>query len=192
MFSKKVYRCKISVMKNSERSALTRQRIHQAFINLRKRKSLEQIRVTELCRMADTNRTTFYHYYEDIYCLNNDIENQFLKECLDGFPYRGLAYEDPDRFLMEFNRALSPHKKELDILAHGRESDQFIKIEEWMVNLAKKDNQSIEEEFFLTFMVGGLVHMLNYYRKKKKYSEEMIREQMTKLMHKGLRMNNNN
>lgn len=176
-------------MKNSERSALTRQRIQQAFINLRKRKSLEQIRVTELCRMADTNRTTFYHYYEDIYNLNNEIENQFMKECLENFPYRGLAYEDPERFLLEFNRALLPHKKDLEILAHGRESDQFAKMEEWMVNLVKKDNQSIEEEFFLTFLIGGLVHIINFYNKKKKYSEELIKEQMTKLMHKGLRMN---
>ncbi len=176
-------------MKNSERSTLTKQRIHQAFINLRKRKSMEQIRVTELCRMADTNRTTFYHYYEDIYNLSNDVEDQFLKECLSDFPYRGLIYEDPERFLMEFNRALLPHKMELEILARGREADQFSKMEDWMIALAKKDNQSVEEEVFLAFMIGGLMHIINVYQKKKKYPEKLIKEQISKLMHKGFRMN---
>ena len=51
-------------MKNAERTSLTKLRLQEAFLALRRRKPIEQIRVTELCQIADTNRTTFYHYYE--------------------------------------------------------------------------------------------------------------------------------
>ena len=177
-------------MKNAERTALTKPHLHDAFLDLRRRKSLEQIRVTELCMLANTNRTTFYHYFEDVYDLNDAVENQILTDCLEDFAYRGLIYDDPEKFLNEFSKALNKRETELAILGHGRLLDQYAKIEEWLVELARRDHQSVDEEFFLTFVIGGLVHVMNLNQTKKKYSKDLVNKQMLALIQKGIKMNN--
>jgi AcrR family transcriptional regulator len=169
-------------MKNAERTSLTKLRLQEAFLALRRRKPIEQIRVTELCQIADTNRTTFYHYYEDIYSLSNAVEDRILSECLSEFPYRGMIYEDPEFFLSAFNQAIASKKTELGILGHGRELEQYTKIESWLVQLARKDEQNIDEEFLLTFIVGGLIHVMDLNRKKKKYSQEIVSRQILTLL----------
>ncbi|MBQ9327206.1 MAG: TetR/AcrR family transcriptional regulator [Solobacterium sp.] len=145
-------------MKNSERTQQTKYRIGSAFMELRKRNSLDRIRITELCQLAKTNRTTFYHYFEDIYALNDAVEDAIIQDCLKDFPYRGMIYDDPDRYLSGFFKCMETRKTELEILAQGREPDQGRKMERWLIELGKKENGNIDEEFFLTFIIGGIIH----------------------------------
>ena len=44
------------------------------------KKPLDKITVTELCRMAEINRATFYSHYNDCYDLYQSIEDEFLEE----------------------------------------------------------------------------------------------------------------
>ena len=52
-----------------KRSQRTQRLIKRVFMALLKEKPIEQITVTELCRIADINRSTFYQYYGDIYSI---------------------------------------------------------------------------------------------------------------------------
>lgn len=69
-------------MKNEDRrTRKTQNALKQIFIGLLKQKEIEKISVTELCRLADINRSTFYLHYCDIYALLEEIE----KDCLEEF-----------------------------------------------------------------------------------------------------------
>ena len=175
-------------MKNSERISLTKRRLREAFLTLRKRKSLEQIRVTDLCRMAETNRTTFYHYYEDVYSLNDAVENQILSDCMDQFTYRDTIYSDPKTFLLEFRKALYSRIEELKIVGHDREDELYSKIVSLLVKLARLNDDDVDEEFLLNFIIGGLLHLMKLNRKTKRYSEEVVSDQMLKLLQHSLKL----
>ena len=167
---------------------LTKQRIQNAYITLRRQHTLDQIRVTELCQIAKTNRTTFYHYYNDIYDLTNAVEDSLLKEALSGFKYRGLIYDDPQQYFQEFYKALLPIQKDLDLLGQGREANQYVKIERWLVELAMKDTSNSEEEVFMTFVIGGVVHTVFENRTSKKYSEEYYTRQLKRILRYVMKM----
>ena len=44
----------------------TKRSIINAFLELRSKMPLEKIRVNELCRIAEINKSTFYAHYQDI------------------------------------------------------------------------------------------------------------------------------
>ena len=47
----------------------TERAIKQAFMELRREKPVEKIRVKELCDRACINKSTFYAHYQDIYAM---------------------------------------------------------------------------------------------------------------------------
>lgn len=66
--------------KSDRRARKTQNHLKQIFIHLLKQKELDKITVTELCKLADINRSTFYSHYCDIYELLDDIEKNCLQE----------------------------------------------------------------------------------------------------------------
>lgn len=70
---------------NNRRRQDTRRRIEEALENLLQEKELGQIRVTEICQLAQINRTTFYANYEDIYALSEAFQESLLEKLLDQY-----------------------------------------------------------------------------------------------------------
>ena len=169
-------------MKNSQRTLLTKRKIGDAYLELRKRYPIERIRITELCRLANSNRTTFYHYFEDIYALNESVENTILEDCFQNFKYRGLIYTDPDRYLTEFSKALDPHREDLVNLSKDRESQQYEKLNRWLVRLAKKNDESTEEELILTYVIAGITQVISMNKETKQFNEEQVRSILDRLI----------
>ncbi len=58
--------------------ARTRKRIQDAFIRLLEQTDIEQITVVDVAREAKVNRSTFYEYYEDVYALQDEVEEEIL------------------------------------------------------------------------------------------------------------------
>ena len=176
----------IILMKNSQRTKLTKRKIGNAYLELRRRFPIDRIRITELCRLANSNRTTFYHYFEDVYDLNEAVENRILEECFEGFPYRGLIYTDPDRYLQEFYNALEPHREDLMYLAKDRETQQYAKLNRWLVNLAKRSDESTEEDLILTYVIAGVTQVINENRQRGMYTEDQVRRLLNRLIRHSL------
>lgn len=61
------------------RTNRTRHLLKELLLDRLKDKELDKISVTELCRLADINRSTFYLHYSDIYDLLEDIERDSLE-----------------------------------------------------------------------------------------------------------------
>lgn len=66
--------------KQPEVTAATKKRLMDAFWTIYKKKTIDKITVAEITRMTSNNRSTFYHYFKDVYAVLEQIENDLLKE----------------------------------------------------------------------------------------------------------------
>lgn len=64
---------------NNRRRRESRRRMESAFVQLLQTRELEQITVTDICKLAEVNRTTFYANYVDLRDLADAIQ-QGLEE----------------------------------------------------------------------------------------------------------------
>lgn len=66
------------IKKEDRRVKYTRQVIKESFLELLEKNSFPKITVTELCRLAEINRGTFYLHYYDMEDVLNDLLNDML------------------------------------------------------------------------------------------------------------------
>ena len=62
----------------------TRKKLINAFWNLYKVKNLNKITISEICDVADYDRTTFYRYFLDISDMLNQIEDEIINNIKNG------------------------------------------------------------------------------------------------------------
>lgn len=68
----------------------TKKAIREAFLQVRKTTPLEKMKVRDLCRIALINKSTFYNHYEDVFALSEEMENEILEQCMNGFEYANI------------------------------------------------------------------------------------------------------
>ena len=67
-------------MADNRRVRMTKKLIKDAYLELLETNPSEKISVTDICRKADVNRSTFYMYYENPITLRQDIENDLMEQ----------------------------------------------------------------------------------------------------------------
>lgn len=67
-------------MAADRRTKYTKSVIRQALFELMKDRPVNKITVTDVCKKADINRSTFYSYYEDVYALLATIQNELFED----------------------------------------------------------------------------------------------------------------
>ena len=65
--------------RNNKRRRESRDRIERVFVELLQTRELDKITVTDICKRAELNRTTFYANYADVYELADSVR-QTLEE----------------------------------------------------------------------------------------------------------------
>lgn len=68
---------------NNKRKRESIERIEKAFIDLLQSRELLQIRVSDICKNAGLNRSTFYANYADIYALADSIRDKLESNLSD-------------------------------------------------------------------------------------------------------------
>lgn len=58
---------------NNKRRKESRDKIEKVFIEMLQAEELDKIKVSDICKRAGVNRTTFYSNYDDIYALADSI-----------------------------------------------------------------------------------------------------------------------
>ena len=66
-------------MAGDRRTKYTKSVIRDALFELLAEKPLAKVTVTDICKLADINRSTFYSYYEDVTALMNSIQNEVFE-----------------------------------------------------------------------------------------------------------------
>ena len=68
-------------MKTDPRSRYTRSVIENAFLTLiREKKQLSRVTVSDICKIAEINRGTFYRHYLDVYDLAEKLMDQGIEQ----------------------------------------------------------------------------------------------------------------
>ena len=99
----------------------TKRSIINAFLELRSKMPLEKIRINELCRIAEINKSTFYAHYQDVYQLSEEVEQEVLQSYLN-IPHPEYVLCNTEGFVRELFQAFYAHERLFHILFSGSRS----------------------------------------------------------------------
>ena len=148
------------------RQIKTKKAIIAAFFTLLQEKNISKITITELAKLADIDRKTFYLHYASIADLYNDLGNMTVslikKEIID----YSTANKTPYELFVNINDIIS-EKLDLfkDIAKNNNFSDFVFNIKDILSNelikLYGKENTPASERFKLTteFIASGTISM---------------------------------
>lgn len=88
--------------KNNRRKKDSQEKIEKAFIDLIQTKQIEEISVTDICTLANLNRSTFYTSYIDIYDLVDKIKDRMIENIFDVYKEERESKEHSYNFLKLF------------------------------------------------------------------------------------------
>lgn len=140
----------------------TRAAIKSAFLELRRKKPIEKITVTELSKLAAINKATFYLHYSDIYSLADEMEDEVIDDILSEIQGLNKFFDDPRRYTAEMRRALLTNASTLNSVFSGSRYSGFAeKIEERIkarLYAEFPDLKSRRNDIVLSFIIQGTFH----------------------------------
>lgn len=146
-----------------QRKLKTRQAIQDAFMKLRKEKSLEQISVTELSRLARISKATFYLHYRDIFDLSEQLQNATIKQALDQMDISPSIMDRWPDFAREMTTVMDRCSDALTILFSGSQMamipvllENHIRERIWEHTPDLKENTELSIR--LTYHIQGSYH----------------------------------
>jgi len=146
----------------------TKAQMRKAFTALLLEKPMQSISVTDLTRLADVNRGTFYSHYRDIYDLAQQLENEMFEEFLklmDSYPNAALRVglqpilRDVFRFINKnADMGLVLLEGDNAFLQRFKEAVNLRVMQEWgeLYGLGRAENGA----YCMSFLVEGCVGML--------------------------------
>ena len=160
--------------KNLEKVLLTKQNLKSAFWSLYKSKSINKISIKEITDKAGYNRGTFYLYYQDVYHILSEIEEEILNEV------DMISHIMINLLVAQYNNPTDEHKlfnffKEnieyLSILL-GEKGDVYFQTKlKSILKSSIKDHLIIDAidlpedtiDFTLEFFISGMIGLILYY-----------------------------
>lgn len=147
----------------------SRRLILEAFIQLMQEKKIEKITVTDIVKLADINRGTFYAHYQDTRAVIEQIENDIISKMLDflnEFQYKSF-FQNPLPLLLKIARCLEEDLEFYRILINSCGAEQFlIKLKKIFVTYMENDSdiptqQKNSDEFYvrINFFAGGIINL---------------------------------
>ena len=160
---------------NNKRRQTTRARIEKEFIRLIQDKDLDRISVTDICRNAGINRSTFYDNYDDVYQLadkmRRTLEEDFLSLYTDEIKNR---YNSND-YLKLFRHIYENQIVYKTYFKLGYEKQ--VKTDVYDTYLAEKFFGGKHVEYHIEFFRAGITAIIKMWLKAgcKESPEEMAR-----------------
>lgn len=113
-------------MPENRRVRQTKGMLKDAILELLEERSLERITVTDICRLADVNRSTFYAHYEDVRALLREIEDDMLAQTPAlPYPYANVPDRQGCAALTEFLTYVKNHERLYRVMLVRRDSGEF-------------------------------------------------------------------
>lgn len=88
---------------NNKRKKESQEKIQKVFIELIQTKEINEISVSDICKRANLNRSTFYSNYIDIYDLADKIKETLFQDVLNLYPDETKEKKHSYDFLKLFN-----------------------------------------------------------------------------------------
>lgn len=87
---------------NNKRRKESQNKIIKVFLNLIQTKEIEEISVSDICKQANINRSTFYANYLDIYDLVDKIKELIIEDFIDAYKEERITESHSYNFLKLF------------------------------------------------------------------------------------------
>jgi len=155
----------------------TKKNIRDAFLELRKKHSLDEIKVNTLCEMAMINKTTFYNHYQDIYELSEELEAEVLDSFFDNFKDIDMMLTDANSFINGMHAALEAENDMLRIVFKDKLDELIERIEKHIRKYYAKEDQML-----ISFLIGGSIHLMMKTKNDNEDVERFLVEVITKIM----------
>ncbi|MBS6953590.1 MAG: TetR/AcrR family transcriptional regulator [Enterocloster asparagiformis] len=143
---------------NNKRKKASVERIERVFIDLLQTKELAEISVSEICKQAKLNRTTFYANYMDIYGLADSIRDKLERNLSDLYQNEITQGFNSNDYLKLFC-----HIKENQIFYKTYFKlgyDDNYKIFTYDTRLAKQHFQNRFVEYHMEFFKSGITKII--------------------------------
>lgn len=148
----------------------TKKVIEESLITLLNEKDINKITVSEICKMADINRATFYRYYLDAYDLLDKIKEGFVEDLVEA-----SQRPDTEKSVYNFSKGLlvvlQNNKKLTKILFNNKSNIYFLNEildiaynrckKRWFDNLSNLDEK--DADYASVFIFNGALGVVNYW-----------------------------
>lgn len=162
----------------------TRKAIRDTFIEMRRTLPIEKIHVRELCRNAMINKSTFYNHYEDIYALENELEDEAIEQFLTNFEEKDCLLTDPVKFLTNMPPVFDANMEQLLPLFRENMDTAFFKLEAKLRKIYETPDMPQEDRIRLSFILNGTMHTLKELRFGEACDEKMFISSLARLVQK--------
>lgn len=177
----------------------TKKSLYDSLVHLMGKNSFENIKVSEICERAMTNRSTFYAHFEDKYSLLNslllDLKDSLKKELL-----KNEQITSSKEYYMECIRLLLDHIDEnreiyLPLILNNKNSIAmdmiYSTLLEDITERMEKEPQlrvlKIPADFIITFYVGAIFQVgMKWIQSTNFYSKEEIFQYLDILLSENL------
>ena len=139
---------------NNKRRKQSQEKIEKIFIEKLQTKEINQISITDICKEANLNRSTFYANYIDIYDLANKVGKRLEEEVSSLYQEERETKNNTNNFLKLFN-----HIKENQIFYRTYfklELDKYHLIDKYDYNLSNILYQDKHIDYHIEFFKAGL------------------------------------
>ena len=139
---------------NNKRRKESQNKIIKAFVNIIQEKELNEISVSEICKLAHLNRSTFYANYIDIYDLAEKVAYEIKSEVVELYSEERTTKNNTNNYLKLFK-----HIKENQIFYNTYfklNMDKLFIIKEYDTNLSKHLYNDQFIDYHIEFFMAGL------------------------------------
>ena len=175
----------------------TKRAIHSAMTRLLSVKPIEEITVTELSDAAEINRKTFYNYYNSVYMVAEEMEDEIVERFEDTL--RKIDFEtllqDPQTTFNTLARIIASDLDFYETILTSRNQVYFLqKIitslkERIMALYFDKNSRDFElQEYMLEYIISGLVSVYQkWFKSGRKADMEELSKYISMLAVYGVR-----
>ena len=160
--------------KGKNKTALMSQKcIKEAFFALLKEKNFQDITISDLCKKADISRQTFYSLFKN-------KENILIYELKHTYPFAMCQYNEDvtlQKLCTSFSSYLNENYCFIKLLIdndYGQLLYQMFYQSLLHCHCDMRDEAAIKDEYFASFMAGGMLSITKTYVTKEKREQSFI------------------
>ena len=142
----------------------TKRKLSKSLISLLTSKSITEIDVSELCKKAGINRTTFYKHYASLYHLLDELIVQFFKRIETLF----LSLSSGENTTSKVAYLLKYLKQNREFVTIIMNNNSFSSISERLIqlnficnlinsNIQYRKNAYVSEDYYVDFIISGWI-----------------------------------
>lgn len=159
----------------------TKKVIKDAFYQLIAKNDIENVKVTELCKLAEINKTTFYKHYQDVYQLESILQQELLNKFFEEFEEKDMILCDIGKFIRGLPKHVNNNFKIINTLFRNNMQLFFFGFEKCLRDYYEAVYPDIDD-VILIFILTGIMRTMPILKYEDKSEENEIIDRISKVV----------